>query len=76
MNLELEEDFNNQRWRLLALTHGRKSLTDGSEAAMKTDFEIRVTRGLLRSYETLKGYWSEKASPAARPVDYLDSRLT
>jgi hypothetical protein len=64
VNLELEDDFNNQRWRLLALTDGRKSLTDGSEAAIKTDFEIMVTRGLIRSYETLKGYWSDKALPS------------
>jgi hypothetical protein len=63
MNLELEQDFNNQRWRLLALIDGRKSLTDGSEAAIKTDFEIIVTRGRIRSYETLKGYWSEKSPP-------------
>jgi hypothetical protein len=74
MNLELEEDFNSQRWRVLALIDGRKSLTDGSDAAIKTDFEIRVTRVLLRSCETLKGSWSEKApSPTVHPVDYLEA---
>jgi hypothetical protein len=58
MKADLEEDFKNQRWRLLALVEGRKSLTEGSEGAIKTDSEIIATRNLIRSYEVLKGYWS------------------
>jgi hypothetical protein len=60
MNLDLEEDFKNQRWKLLALVDGRRNLSDGSEGAMKTDLEIIVTRNAIRGYETLKGYWSQK----------------
>jgi hypothetical protein len=65
MNLDLEKDFENQRWRLLALVEGRKSLSEGSESALKTDSEIISTRNLIRSYEVLKGYWSTaETSPA------------
>jgi hypothetical protein len=60
MTVDLEEDFENERWRLLALVDWRKSLSDGSEGAIKTDSEIVATRELVRSYETLKGLWSRK----------------
>ena len=60
MTFDLEEDFENERWRLLALVDWRKNLTDASEGAIKTDLEIAATRDLLRAYETLKGFWSQK----------------
>jgi hypothetical protein len=63
MTFDLEEDFENERWRLLALVDRRKSLSDGSEGAIKTDLEIVAARELIRKYETLKGYWSQKTSP-------------
>jgi hypothetical protein len=39
----------------------RKNLSDESEGAIKTDLEIVASRELIRTYETLKGYWSQKA---------------
>jgi hypothetical protein len=63
MTFDLEEDFENERWRLLALVDWRKSLSDGSESAIKTDSEIVAARELIRKYATLKGYWSQKAFP-------------
>jgi hypothetical protein len=60
MTFDLEEDFENERWRLLALVDWRKNLSDASEGAIKTDSEIVATRELLRTYETLKGFWSQK----------------
>ena len=63
MTFDLEEDFENERWRLLALVDRRRSLSDGSECAIKTDLEIAASRELIRTYETRKGYWSRKASP-------------
>jgi hypothetical protein len=60
MTFDLEEDFENERWRLLALVDRRKNLSDASEGAIKTDLEIADTRELLRQYETLKGFWSQK----------------
>ena len=60
MTFDLEEDFENERWRLLALVDRRKNLSDASEGAIKTDLEIAATRELLRQYETLKGFWSRK----------------
>ena len=65
MNLDLEEDFKNKRWRLLALVEDRKSLIEGSEDAIQTDSEIIATRNLIRSYEVRKGFWS-KAEPRHR----------
>jgi hypothetical protein len=61
MTFDMEEDFENERWRLLALVDSRKNLSDESGAAIKTDLEIVATRELIRTYETLKGYWSQKA---------------
>lgn len=66
MTFDLEEDFENERWRLLALVDCRKSLRDGSEGAIKTDLEIVATRELVRSYETLKGFWSREVSSRGR----------
>jgi hypothetical protein len=66
MTFDLEEDFENERWRLLALVDWRKSLSDGSDGAIKTDLEIVATRELVRSYETLKGLWSRKVSSRGR----------
>jgi hypothetical protein len=66
MTFDLEEDFENERWRLLALVDLRRSLRDGSEGAIKADLEIVATRELVRSYETLKGFWSGKASSRGR----------
>jgi hypothetical protein len=63
MTFDLEEDFESERWRLLALVDCRKGLRDGSEVAIETDLEIVATRELIRTYETLKGYWSQKAFP-------------
>jgi hypothetical protein len=60
MTFDLEEDFESERWRLLALVDWRKNLSDASEGAIKTDSEIVATRELLRTYETLKGFWSQK----------------
>ncbi len=60
MTFDLEEDFENERWRLLALVDWRKNLSDASESAIKTDLEIVATRELLWMYETLKGFWSQK----------------
>jgi hypothetical protein len=66
MTFDLEEDFENERWKLLALVDWRKSLRDGSEGAIKTDLEIVATRELVRSYETQKGFWSRKVSSRER----------
>lgn len=63
MNLDLEEDFENERWSLLALVDARKGFSDGSESAITTDLMILAARELIRKYETLKGYWSLKPSP-------------
>jgi hypothetical protein len=63
MYLDLEEDFEHERWSLLALVDARKRLSDGSESAITTDLMILATRELIRKYETLKGYWSRKPSP-------------
>ena len=63
MNSALEEDFESERWSLLALVDARKNLSDGSEIAIKTDLMIVAARDLIRAYETLKGYWSQKTSP-------------
>jgi hypothetical protein len=61
MTFDMEEDFESERWRLLALVESRISLSAGSEGAIKTDLEIIATRDLIRTYETLKRYWSQKA---------------
>ena len=66
MTFDLEEDFENERWRLLALVDCRKSLCDGTEGAIKTDLEIVAARSLIRKCETLKGYWSQKSSPQGK----------
>ena len=63
MTFDLEEDFENERWRLLALVDARKRLSDGSESAIMTDLMILAARELIRKYETQKGYWSWKRSP-------------
>jgi hypothetical protein len=63
MTFHQKKDFENERWRLLALVDRRKNLSDGSESAIETDLEIVASRELIRTYETLKGYWSRKASP-------------
>jgi hypothetical protein len=63
MNLDLEEDFEYERWSLLALVDSRKRLSDGSESAITTDLMILAARELIRKYETLKGYWSCTPSP-------------
>jgi hypothetical protein len=63
MNLDLEEDFEHERWSHLALDDARKRLSDGSESAITTDLMILAARELIRKYETLKGYWSSKPSP-------------
>jgi hypothetical protein len=63
MNFDLEEDFENERWSLLALVDARKSLREGSESAITTDLMILAARELIRRYETLKGYWSRMPPP-------------
>jgi hypothetical protein len=63
MDFDLEEDFENERWSLLALVDARKSLSDGSESAITTDLMILAARELIRKYETLKGYWSRTPLP-------------
>jgi hypothetical protein len=70
MTFDMEEDFENERWRLLALVDRRNNLSDTSEGAIKTDLEIVATRELLRTYETLKGFWSRKD----RHNGYKDAR--
>jgi hypothetical protein len=67
VTFDMEEDFEKQRWRLLALIDCRQSLNDESKAAAETDLMISATRELIRTYETLKGYWSQKAPPSGRP---------
>ena len=63
MYADLEEDFEYERWSLLALVDARKRLSDGSESAITTDLMILAARELVRKYETLKGYWSCTPSP-------------
>jgi hypothetical protein len=58
VNVDLEEDFEDERWRLLALVDWRRHLSGGSEGAIKTGVVVVATRELLRAYETLKGYRS------------------
>ena len=60
MTFDLEDDFENERWRLLALVGWRKNLSDSSEGAIKADLEIVATRELLWKYDTLKGFWPQK----------------
>jgi hypothetical protein len=74
MTFDLEQDFENERWRLLALVDFRKSLPDGSEGAIKSDLEIIATRELVRQYETLKGYWSRKAFQRGTPGLVIPTR--
>ena len=76
MTFDLEEDFENQRWRLLALVDCRQSLSDDSEGAIETDLMIVATRELIRAYETLKGYWSQKAPPSGRQRRAIASQLS
>jgi hypothetical protein len=64
MNFDLEKDFEKERWSLLALVDARKSLSDGSQSAITTDLMILAARELIRTYETLKGYWSRKPLPS------------
>src|ERR1700733_7594189 len=75
MTFDLEQDFENQRWRLLALIECRQSLSDDSKSAIETDLRISATRELIRAYETLKGYWSEKAPPSGRPRRVIASQF-
>jgi hypothetical protein len=56
VNVDLEEDFEDERRRLLALVDWRRHLCGGSEVAIKTDLVVVATRELIRAYETLKGY--------------------
>ena len=58
MNVDLEEDFEDERWRLLALVDWRRYLSGGSKGAIKTGVVVVATRELMRAYETLKGYRS------------------
>jgi hypothetical protein len=58
MTFDQYEDFKNQRWRYLALTGERRNILDGSEDANRIDLKIIATRDLIRSYETLRGFWS------------------
>ena len=60
---DLEEDFEYERWSLLALVDARKRFSDGSESAVTTDLMILAAREFTRKYETLQGYWSRKPSP-------------
>jgi hypothetical protein len=75
MTFDLEQDFENQRWRLLALVDCRQSLSDDSEGAIETDLMIVATRELIRAYETLKGYWSQKAPSSGRQRRGIASQL-
>jgi hypothetical protein len=70
MTFDMEVKFENERWRLLALVDLRKNLGDTSERAIMTDLEIAATRDLLWTYETLKGFWSQKD----RRKGYQDAR--
>jgi hypothetical protein len=74
MDFDLEEDFENERWSLLALVDARKSLSDGSESAITTDLMILAARELIRKYETLKGYWSRKAFQRGTPGLVIPTR--
>jgi hypothetical protein len=80
MTFDMEEDFENERRTLLALVDARKSLSDGSESAIDTDLQIAATRELIRAYETLKEYWSSRASlrgtqrrPRVEPLEWSKS---
>ena len=72
MNVDLEEDFEDERWRLLALVDWRRHLSGGSEGAIKTDLVVVATRELIRAYETLKGYGS--TAPGTAPTTRKLSR--
>jgi hypothetical protein len=72
MNFDLEQEFENERWKLLALVDARKSLSDGSESAIKTDRMILATREHIRAYETVKGYWSRKPPSRRQPRQGAD----
>ena len=76
MTFDLEEDFENQRWRLLALVDCRQNLSDDSEGAIETDLMIVATRELIRAYETLKGYWSQKTPSSERQRRAIAPRLS
>jgi hypothetical protein len=80
MTFDMEEDFENERRTLLALVDARKSMSDGSKSAINTDLQIAATRELIRAYETLKGYWSSRASlrgtqrrPRVEPLEWSKS---
>jgi hypothetical protein len=65
VNVDLKEDLEDERWRLLALVDWRKRLSGGSEGTVKTDLAVVATRELARAYQTLKVYQSSKAPPHA-----------
>jgi hypothetical protein len=80
MTFDMEEDFENERRTLLALVDARKGLSGGSESAINSDLQIAATRELIRAYETLKGYWSSRASlrgtqrrPRVEPLEWSKS---
>lgn len=75
MTFDLEEDFENQRWRLLALVDCRQNLSDDSKGAIETDLMIVATREMIRAYETLKGYWSQKTPSSGRQRRAIAPRL-
>jgi len=47
MNFDLEKDFENQRWSLLALVDARESLSEGSQSAIATDLMILDAREFI-----------------------------
>jgi hypothetical protein len=54
MKPHLEEDFKNLQALLFVLTDERRSVTNGSPAAIKLDKEIEVCQAHIRSYQMLK----------------------
>jgi hypothetical protein len=58
VNVGLEEDFEDECWRLLALVDWRRYLSRRSEGEIKADLVVVTARELIRAYETLNGYRS------------------
>jgi hypothetical protein len=54
VNVDLEEDFEDERWRLLALVDWRRHLSGGSEGAIKTYLVVVATRELIRAHQSLR----------------------
>ena len=64
MKPDLEQDFTTQQSLLLALLDERRSLSEGSRAAVEIDRRIFEVESCVRSYQMIK--WYEQQSCGER----------